>query len=507
MKAQASLDGPEPSDDMVVMRVANSCLVPAKSKNFSLACTGTVRGFTSFQCIRGGGDGKQSRPASPNSKGRRDMKKLITTTAIGLMLALPAHAENKANANAKAEANANASASMSGDMFMKSIPDSFNASGLMGKRVYISKDKVDAKTAVNEAQDNWDDVGEVSDVVLGTDGKVDAVLVDVGGFLGIGEKTVAISMDSLNLVPDGDTENSYFVVAQGSKDQLDQAPKYDAEMQTAFSSDTKGEMNGNDNGEDMQNADASQSQDSDMDGDKMENADASQKMDKAGDNAEAAATATAAAAGAAANEAADKTAKAADNAGEAMDNAAENTADAAQNAAQDTEQAMNNAADKTQEMAKDAAQNTKEAANETGQAVENAADNAGEATKEAANETGSAIDDAVDSTAAAVGTMGQADKESGQKVDVASVDPDTLRGEGVYGPNDDKVGDVSELVQGKDGKVSGVVIDVGGFLGIGAKPVEIKASELTVLKNDTSITVHTGLTEEQLKKLPKYEAK
>ncbi|MPQ93000.1 hypothetical protein F8R15_04160 [Thioclava sp. JE_KL1] len=290
-------------------------------------------------------------------------------------------------------------------------------------------------------------------------------------------------MDSLNLIPDGDTDNSYFVVAQGSKDQLDQAPKYDAEMQTAFSADANGDMNGN--GEDMQNADASQ------------------KMDEAGDNAEAAA----AAAGAAANEAADKTAQAADNAGEAMDNAAENTADAAQNAAQETEQAMNNAGDKTEEMAKDAAQNTKEAANATGQAVENAADNAGEATKEAANETGNAIDDAVDSTAAAVGTMGQADQEDGQKVDIASVAPDTLRGEGVYGPNDDKVGDVSELVQGNDGKVSGVVIDVGGFLGIGAKPVEIKASELTVLQNDTSITVHTGLTEEQLKKLPKYEAK
>ncbi len=414
------------------------------------------------------------------------MKKLITTTAIGLMLALPAHAEDKANANATAEANANASANMSGDMFMKSIPDSFNASGLMGKRVYISKDKVDAKTAINEAQDSWDDVGEVSDVVIGTNGEVDAVLVDVGGFLGIGEKTVAISMDSLNLIPDGDTDNSYFVVAQGSKDQLDQAPKYDAEMQTAFSADANGDMNGN--GEDMKNADASQ------------------KMDEAGDHAEAAATATAAAAGAAANEAADKTAQAADNAGEAMDNAAENTADAAQNAAQDTEQAMNNAGDKTEEMAKDAAQNTKEAANATGQAVENAADNAGEATKEAANETGNAIDDAVDSTAAAVGTMGQADQEDGQKVDIASVAPDTLRGEGVYGPNDDKVGDVSELVQGDDGKVSGVVIDVGGFLGIGAKPVEIKASELTVLQNDTSITVHTGLTEDQLKKLPKYEA-
>ena len=41
-------------------------------------------------------------------------------------------------------------------------------------------------------------IAEVGDLVLTEDGKVDAVLVDFGGFLGIGEKRVAVAMDNLS---------------------------------------------------------------------------------------------------------------------------------------------------------------------------------------------------------------------------------------------------------------------------------------------------------------------
>lgn len=362
------------------------------------------------------------------------MKKLITTTAIGLMLALPAHAETKTGTTAKADVQA--SAQMSGDMFLRAIPHSINASGLIGKRVYVSKTAMDPGKPIKASDQSWDDIGEVSDVVLGIDGSVDAVLVDVGGFLGIGEKTVAISMNSLRLIPDGQTENAYFVVVTGSKDMLDQAPAYEGNLQTSW-------------------------------------ADTSETIAERAENTAMAAM--------------------------------EKARDSMGNAADATNQAATDAAQKTKDMATEAARETKQAAADTGQAVKNAAGDAGQATKEAANKAGSAIDNAVDSTAAAVGTAGQANARTGTRVDIATVDPDALRGEGVYGPNDDKVGDVSSLVQGSDGKVEGVVIDVGGFLGIGAKPVAIKAGDLTVLKDDHSITVHTGLTEEQLKALPKYQ--
>ncbi|NDW06233.1 PRC-barrel domain-containing protein [Jiella pacifica] len=48
-------------------------------------------------------------------------------------------------------------------------------------------------------------IGEITDVLVSEDGKVIAVLVGVGGFLGIGEKDVAVSMSALEFGP-GKTE-------------------------------------------------------------------------------------------------------------------------------------------------------------------------------------------------------------------------------------------------------------------------------------------------------------
>lgn len=48
-------------------------------------------------------------------------------------------------------------------------------------------------------------IGEITDVLVSEDGKVMAVLVGVGGFLGIGEKDVAVSMSALEFGP-GKTE-------------------------------------------------------------------------------------------------------------------------------------------------------------------------------------------------------------------------------------------------------------------------------------------------------------
>ena len=48
-----------------------------------------------------------------------------------------------------------------------------------------------------------------------------------------------------------------------------------------------------------------------------------------------------------------------------------------------------------------------------------------------------------------------------------------LIGVDIYGPDDKKVGDVTELIFDKSGKVEMVTIGVGGFLGIGSKDVAV----------------------------------
>lgn len=54
-----------------------------------------------------------------------------------------------------------------------------------------------------------------------------------------------------------------------------------------------------------------------------------------------------------------------------------------------------------------------------------------------------------------------------------------LVGVNIYGPDHKKVGDISDVLTGKDGKIGYVVIGVGGFLGIGQKDVAIPFDKVT----------------------------
>ena len=74
-----------------------------------------------------------------------------------------------------------------------------------------------------------DDIGEVNDVLLSQDGKISAVILGVGGFLGIGEKDVLVSMRSIDMQRDGETVK---LVVDATKEILTSAPTYDRTKRT-----------------------------------------------------------------------------------------------------------------------------------------------------------------------------------------------------------------------------------------------------------------------------------
>ena len=49
-------------------------------------------------------------------------------------------------------------------------------------------------------------IGEIEDVLLNVDGTVAAVALEVGGFLGIGEKDVLVDWSTLEITADGDDD-------------------------------------------------------------------------------------------------------------------------------------------------------------------------------------------------------------------------------------------------------------------------------------------------------------
>ena len=83
------------------------------------------------------------------------------------------------------------------------------ATSLIGASVYNSADE---------------NLGDINDLVIGDNGQIEAVIIGVGGFLGIGEKSVGIAFGSLNKSVDQDGNAKFTLDA--SKEELDQAPAF-----------------------------------------------------------------------------------------------------------------------------------------------------------------------------------------------------------------------------------------------------------------------------------------
>ena len=86
-------------------------------------------------------------------------------------------------------------------------PDEVRASKLIGASVYDVQNR---------------NIGSVKDVVLNRSGTVDAVVVDVGSFLGMGGKYVAVPLSDIK------TDNNRLTLDR-TKEQLQQMAKYELE--------------------------------------------------------------------------------------------------------------------------------------------------------------------------------------------------------------------------------------------------------------------------------------
>ncbi|WP_022704990.1 PRC-barrel domain-containing protein [Pseudorhodobacter ferrugineus] len=262
------------------------------------------------------------------------MHKILLSTAVAAVFAVPALAQ---------------------DSMFRSEPTegAVHASDLIGARVYASEGAVDANS-YNGIQQGWEDIGEINDVVVSKDGRVESVLVDIGGFLGMGERQTAVDMTALRFVYDdatADNPEDWFVVMNANRAMIETAPEW-----------TRTAMYG------------------------------------------------------------------------------------------------------------------------TGMATTTAPM-------------------AADGTPAS-----NAERDGYVLVPAAEITSEALTGANVYDSTDKDIGEVSNLILSTDGKIDGVIVDVGGFLGMGEKPVMVKMSELNVLRNadGSDLRVYVTATKEALEAMPTY---
>lgn len=274
------------------------------------------------------------------------MKKLMLSTALIFATGFAAQAQDQFRATADA----------------MQIP----ASELVGKRVYASEAAVDADEYAG-MQDGWEDIGEINEIMLNRDGTVDSVLVDIGGFLGMGERQVAVGMNSLRFVADSATPEDlgdYFLVLNANRAVIEGAPAYERTMAPA-----------------------------------------------------------------------------------------------------------------------------------TGTVPADGTVPAEGTTVAPANDT---------AVAPAAGTAPMADADGMVAVDSATLVSDDIIGASVYGPNNESIGKVSELKLSADNQAEQIMVDVGGFLGIGSKTVALPISDVEMMRkgDNGAVTMHITMTEDQLKALP-----
>lgn len=289
------------------------------------------------------------------------MKRLLSTTALVIAMTGGVHAESDTTGFGQVEIQ-------QGD---------FYASDLIGMRVYNAESSMEADATIAKGGEaNWDDIGEINDIIITKDGKVSAVILGVGGFLGIGERDVAVPMSEITVVrQDGDSDDR-FLVFSTTREALEQTPAFERDKKTDDVAAT--DMKDKTDESDMAQADAS--------ADQMDNASGQREM----------------------------------------------------------------------------------------------------LTRPAVEREG----------------YTEADMET-----VSQMTSKDLEGTTVYGANDENVGTIDTLVVGDDGKINEVVVNVGGFLGIGKKPVAVTFDELQILqeKDGDDLRIYIDSTEERLKAQPEFK--
>jgi sporulation protein YlmC with PRC-barrel domain len=351
-------------------------------------------------------------------------RKLLATTAIAALMTAGALAQDEQQSPEsmnKPLFNTAQGAGMDSETgFFEADASQILASDLLGMTVY------------NGSTDEAESVGEINDVVMGPGGNAEAVVIGVGGFLGIGEKEVAVDFAKISWI---DRDGSRWLILDSSKEELEGAPEFD---RASFEPEPAEQTAATDDTTDMMAADPAMEEGADT----AANEEQSATMDE-----------------------------------QSSDMAASEDEPAPGQA--DTAEAEQPAA--TEEEASDMA------------AGEEPASMDAEQTAEATNEE---VDPA--ETAAI-------DPNSWTPVTNA-LSAEEVIGTRVYGANDEDIGEIGDVIVTADGNFEAYVVDVGGFLGIGEKPVALGAEELEILQDgDGGFHIRTAFTAEQLEGQPAYD--
>jgi sporulation protein YlmC with PRC-barrel domain len=183
-------------------------------------------------------------------------RKLLTTVAAGALFATafapaafsqtapqpasPAAPTQSAPADPAAPAPAEPAKPMApaGDAAQAPAPAATTDTAQAGGASYLTEqaaDQISANTYIGQSvyNGNNESIGDVNDLILKKDGGIVAAVVGVGGFLGIGEKNVAVPMEKIT-VAQNTQDGSVKLTTTETAESLKAAPEFKTlQMQSA----------------------------------------------------------------------------------------------------------------------------------------------------------------------------------------------------------------------------------------------------------------------------------
>jgi sporulation protein YlmC with PRC-barrel domain len=80
-----------------------------------------------------------------------------------------------------------------------------------------------------------------------------------------------------------------------------------------------------------------------------------------------------------------------------------------------------------------------------------------------------------------------------------------LKGVDVMGNNNEKIGDISDILVSKDGKVEAYLLSIGGFLGVGGKEVALNPSAVQLTQENNNWKAKVNMSKDQLAQAPDFK--
>ena len=149
------------------------------------------------------------------------MTRLALLGSVAILTAVPAVAQMTETGSAMGM-------STRGLTGTQQIDDMLRASDIEDANIYaIDRDYSDDEWNIDmfdTVDSNWNEIGEVEDIVFSQDFKTVGLVVSAGGFLDIGDRNVVLSLNDVRRIATDDGDDMGFVVRM-TEEQLESLPE------------------------------------------------------------------------------------------------------------------------------------------------------------------------------------------------------------------------------------------------------------------------------------------